>query len=79
MYENFPIYVKCLQQAFRISGRPKQENTETTETEISVQLTETKPKLPKRNLALLKYAICWFFSKIIMIKSILQTVVCLVA
>ena len=32
-----------------ISGRPKQVNTETTETEISVKFTEPKPKLPKRN------------------------------
>ena len=35
----------------RYSGRPKRVNTETTETEISVGLTETKPKIPKRNLA----------------------------
>ena len=44
---------------------------------------QLKPKfwfgLPKRNLALFKYAICCLFSKNIMIKSILQIVVCLVA
>ena len=31
------------------SGRPKQVNTETTETEISVRFAEPKPKLPNRN------------------------------
>ena len=31
------------------SGRPKQVNTETAETEILVKFTEPKPKLPNRN------------------------------
>lgn len=31
------------------SGRPKRVHTETTETEIFVRFTETKPKLPKQN------------------------------
>ena len=42
------------------SGRPKRVHTETTETEILVRFTETKPKLPKQNSAYIPYSNTYF-------------------
>ena len=108
MYGNYPINVKCLQQAFHIdwvvylknllpiSKLPNQcmKTSQSMWNACSKHFTsvddrnrkipkQPKPKfrfsLLKQNLALFKYAICCLFSKNIMIKSILQIVVCLVA
>ena len=41
------------------SAQPKQVNTKTTKPKIWVGLTETKPKIPKRNLAYISGEFIW--------------------